>query len=529
MFLKKIQFLFVLVLFISNSLNAQDTYLVYLKNKTKEYSIDKPEQFLSKKSIDRRIKNNIKITEKDLPVNTQYIKQIKATGVEIIGSSRWLNCVFIKNNKKSIQEIDQFSFVQKVEKYHGLKAKPEKISNRTLNYGDATVQTEMLKGDVIHNLGYTGSGVVIAIFDDGFYQVDNIGAFSHLYSNSKVLSTHNYCGYEFNTVYDAGSHGTSVLSCMAANETGEMIGTAPDASYRLFLAWNASSTADDEIGWVLSAEEADVLGVDIIQSSLYFTAGEAPGEDSYTYEDMDGQTALSTQAAQSAYEAGIVVLNCAGNLRAESWHYIGAPADAEGVLAVGAVDGSEDLAYFSSAGPSFDGRIKPDITAMGYECYVINTNGNTEAAYGTSFSTPITSGLVACLIQAFPSATAEEIRTAIVESADRYNNPDNDYGYGIPDFEIAYNNLLASKTEEIKQSDSSFSIYPNPFSDFINISASSVIKNITIYDVSGRAILCKMVNNSDKYVLDINKLGKAFYYIKVECENDTYIQKIIRE
>ena len=269
------------------------------------------------------------------------------------------------------------------------------------NYGNASNQIEMLKGEVLHQNNFTGEGMQIAILDAGFPNVDNFAAFKHIQDNNQILG-----GYDFvqrnEDFYTGYSHGMSVLSTIAGFLENEFVGTAPDAEFYLFITEDYDNeTPLEESLWVEAAEKADSLGVDVINTSLGYTTFDNPNYN-YTYNDMDGKTTFISRGAEIAFSRGLLLVNAAGNEGDTLWHYISAPADAESVLSIGAVNAVGTIAPFSSYGPTSDGSIKPDVCAQGSECIHYKCSGNIATSNGTSFASPILAGVITCLWQAFP-------------------------------------------------------------------------------------------------------------------------------
>ena len=309
------------------------------------------------------------------------------------------------------------------------------------HYGRAYHQADMLGTTELHNAGYRGQGMTIAVLDAGFPAVNSISAFSHLFQNNSIKGTFDFVLKQEN-VYGANSHGTAVLSTMAAYEPGKMIGTAYEANYLLLRTEDAATEHNiEEINWLLAAEYADSAGADVINSSLGYSTFDAPSR-SYTYTEMDGNTALVAKAADIAAAVGILVVTSAGNEGNSSWRYISSPADADSVLSVGAVDSLGMKASFSSFGPSADGQIKPDVVAMGQQVYILTTAGNVAKSNGTSFSGPIVAGFAASLWQANPSRTNYEMVQLLRQSGSQAANPDNSLGYGIPNYSRTVTSLL---------------------------------------------------------------------------------------
>lgn len=423
-------------------------FRVILKDKgISSYSINNPGDFLSPKAIARRNKWNIPINETDLPISSDYIKQIENTGAIVIAKSKWLQTVTVNSSDIYIgDKIKELPFVkdvvmvgqairstQKTNKFsieNNLRDKAvfNKSDIDTTYYGYAWNNIKVNNGQTLHDQGFKGDGIDIADIDAGFFNITTNTSLD----NIKIKGAKSFI-YEDKNPY-VENHGIWVMSCMAANKSGYFVGTAPDANYWLLRTEVVSSEYPvEEDYWVAAIEFADSAGVDIVNSSLSYYHHDG-NTFQYKWEDMDGKTAMATQGANIAFEKGIFIVNCAGN--STSW--VGSPADSPNVLTVGAINKSGVIADFSSFGMTVDGRIKPDVVAMGaYPTAVISIYNNYEFRSGTSYSSPIICGLAACLWQAYPKLTNKQLLDIIRKSSDRYNNPVLPYGYGIPDMQKA--------------------------------------------------------------------------------------------
>ncbi|MEL6133168.1 MAG: S8 family serine peptidase, partial [Bacteroidota bacterium] len=292
--------------------------------------------------------------------------------------------------------------------------------------------------------GMTGKGVRVAVFDAGFPGTDTIEVFQKMREEDRLIATYDFVDND-PFVFHKSSHGTQVLSTIAAYLPGKMIGTAPDASFVLCRTENSGSERHvEEYNFLKAVEFADSVGVDIIHASLGYTAFD-PGEGDYTYEDMDGNTAITTKAVDMAAARGILVTISAGNEGSSKWHYIAAPCDADTVLCVGSVDKYTKHSRFSSYGPTYDGRIKPDVVALGTRTTLASPSGTLTAGNGTSYAGPLMAGFVACLKQAHPERSHTEIIQAVRLSGDQAWNPDSAYGYGVPNALVADEYLSSEK------------------------------------------------------------------------------------
>ena len=417
------------------------------------YSLEKPQRFLSQKSLERRGRQGLRVDSTDLPVCKQYTKQFHKNGTQVIGTSRWHNTVLVSSPDSLL--LENLSTLPIVKKSTCVFISPDSIESsgdirwnvhedfnrwdsvRNDPYGMARQQIEMLDGIFLHEMDFTGKGITIAVLDGGFQNYSRIPAFR----DTHILGTHDFIRSPDNKAiggFESIDHGTKVLSAMAARAPEVIIGTAPDASYWLLRCEDPLTEQPvEEDYWTMAAEMADSLGVDIINSSLGYYAYDN-GHGNYSLQDLDGKTAFISRSASMLAQKGMIHCNSAGNSGMGQWKKISVPADADNILTVGAIDRNKKLAAFSSIGPSQDGRIKPDVVAQGAPSVLISGRGTLIHDMGTSFSTPIICGLVACLWQALPQKTAMEIMDIVRKSSNHYEHPTNIFGYGIPNFRKAY-------------------------------------------------------------------------------------------
>ena len=434
----------------------QDTlkYRISLKDKAAtEYSLKKPEKYLSAKAIERRRKQNLPIDSTDLPVCRKYIDEIRKQGVKIVVTGKWDNFVTVScNDTTLIDRIATLPFVLSTEKVwiSPGAGKPSMATERdsVLNqptiqpdsiYGRAITQIQMSNGDKLHEAGFKGQGMTIAVIDAGFHNVDKITAMQ----NIRILGTKDFVNQQAD-IFAESSHGMSVLSCIGMNRPDIMTGTAPEASFWLLRSEDEySEHLVEQDYWSAAVEFADSVGVDVINTSLGYYSFDDKSKN-YKYRDLDGRHALMSRQASHIADKGMILVCSAGNSGAGSWKKITPPGDADNVLTVGAIDKRAVLATFSSVGNTADHRVKPDVVAVGVGSDVIRTDGNQGRANGTSFSSPIMCGMVTCLWQACPTLTAKEVIELVRRSGDRAGFPDNIYGYGVPDMWKAYNDYKSN-------------------------------------------------------------------------------------
>ena len=434
----------------------QDTlkYRISLKDKAAtEYSLKKPEKYLSAKAIERRRKQNLPIDSTDLPVCRKYIDEIRKQGVKIVVTGKWDNFVTVScNDTTLIDRIAALPFVLSTEKVwiSPGAGKPSMATERdsVLNqptihpdsiYGRAITQIQMSNGDKLHEAGFKGQGMTIAVIDAGFHNVDKITAMQ----NIRILGTKDFVNQQAD-IFAESSHGMSVLSCIGMNRPDIMTGTAPEASFWLLRSEDEySEHLVEQDYWSAAVEFADSVGVDVINTSLGYYSFDDKSKN-YKYRDLDGRHALMSRQASHIADKGMILVCSAGNSGAGSWKKITPPGDADNVLTVGAIDKRAVLATFSSVGNTADHRVKPDVVAVGVGSDVIRTDGNQGRANGTFFSSPIMCGMVTCLWQACPTLTAKEVIELVRRSGDRAGFPDNIYGYGVPDMWKAYNDYKSN-------------------------------------------------------------------------------------
>lgn len=441
--------LLILVLFATIVAVANPSYKYRIaltdKNAT-THSLKKPKKFLSKKAIDRRKKQNIPIDSTDLPVCDSYIRAIEKVGVKVVAKGKWNNFVTVAcSDTTLIDKIAKLPFVQSTQRVWILPKEQsadvlvrdslinEYNKNDSLYYGQATDQIEISKTNKLHEAGFRGEGLSIAVIDAGFHNLDSI----ELLQNINIAGMKDFV-YPQSNLYYENSHGTAVLSCMATNVPYTMVGTAPEASYWLLRSEDESSEhLVEQDYWAAAVEFADSVGVDVVNTSLGYHTFDDESQN-YTYAQLDGNQALMSKQASMLAQKGMILVCSAGNTGAGSWKKITSPGDANYNLTVGAIDSKGVLAPFSAIGNTADGRIKPDVVAVGRDATIVSSQGTITTANGTSFSSPILCGMVACLWQALPHLTAQEIIDVVRQSSDRATSPDNIYGYGIPDFWKAY-------------------------------------------------------------------------------------------
>lgn len=534
-------YLFLFLSITTAGFSQQDAWIYFNAKPNFQPFYDSPLQMLSQRALDRRTNQNIVLDFKDIPIESSYITQVKATaGITVKSKSKWLNAIHVRGSQASINTLAMLSFVNKIDfadkslNQAGKTAKTIKTNsaNKTKKikvnyaYGSSSNQILMLNGQSLHQANHTGSGKIIAIMDGGFPGVNTAQPFERLRNNNQILGGYDYVSRNIN-FYTGDSHGTSVLSTMGGYKENSLVGTAPDASYYLFITEdNTSENPLEESLWVEAAEKADSLGVDIINTSLGYFDFDNPAYN-HTYNDMNGTTAFMSRGAEIAFSRGMIVVASAGNSGGSYTDpHIAVPADAVSVLAVGAVNSAKNRASFSSIGPSFDGRTKPEVMAQGKDAVVSDALGNIVLADGTSFSGPIMAGMVASLWQAFPQKSNKQIRDMILKYSDNFLSPNNQYGYGIPNFGLALTNELSLASFSKDQ----FIMYPNPASDFISISLPVQFQEGTlfIYSLMGQKVSEHKITPQSA-IISLKSLEKGIYFYKMESDGFSKSGKIIKK
>ena len=545
--MRKLSFilLFLTISLFASAQIATDIYWVQFTDKDNSpYSIDNPEAYLSPRALQRRANLGIGIDEYDIPVNPQYLQAVADCGAELLNPSKWLNGVSVHvTDPAVIDAINALGFVEVVRNCPN-DPQAQEIKERWMAnemkavegsrgfrgyYGGAEAQATQLKVDVLHEQGFDGTGIVIAILDGGFIGAENHACFDNMREEGRLLGTRDFV-YGSNSVYSQSTHGTSCLSTMAAYVPNTMVGTAPKASYYLLHTEDVSNeNIVEEYNWVSGAEYADSLGVDVCTTSLGYIDFDDPQWD-HPFEHFDGHTAPMTIGSEIAASRGMICMNSASN-EGDGYCTLGIPADAEHILTVGSVNANGIRSDFSSVGPTYDGRIKPDVMAMGEGTYVASGDGGWWPYYngnGTSFATPVLAGAVACLRQARPYASVQEICDVIRQCSDRADNPDNHYGYGIPDFSQAVE--LLHVEEDSVQSNEIINVYPNPAQGDVHVALMVGAKaDLTVFDFMGRQLYTYGFNGLNHTSLEnyLNTLDSGIYFINAVSEHGNQTLKLV--
>lgn len=515
---------------------TQDAWIFFADKENVQQSIDNPITILSQAAIDRKTLHNTPIDERDVPVNENYITQIKnQLGITVFAKSKWMNCVYVKGTQSNIQNLLALPFVVSIE-YADKSLNFAPINNpvedkfaflnttKNFNYGFAANQIEMISGDYLHDEGYTGTGMIIAVLDSGFPGVGTQDGFAYVRDDGRILGTYDFVDRS-EIINNNSSHGTRTFSNIGGYIENQFVGTAPDASFYLFKTEDVTSeTPVEEAYWVEAIERADSLGVHVVNTSLGYRAYDNPAY-SHTYEDLDGQTTFAARGANHGFDKGLLLVTSAGNSGNGNFPWVGSPGDSPGMLTIGAVDADGIAAGFSSQGPTVDARIKPDVMAQGVAAYVINQDNDIVTNNGTSFSSPITAGAVACLWQAKPEYTNAQIMQLVRESAHLFNNPTDKMGYGIPNFQMALDILLTVENQTLEY----FSVYPNPVTESLNVEIplATTKTRAKLYNTLGVLVL-ETTLDQQKKTMDLSALQNGLYLLHLQTDNQNESFKIIK-
>lgn len=511
-------------------------YFVSFKDKNNNgFSISDPTKFLTKKSLDRRAKSGVVIGQDDLPVNANYVSQVRSLGVKTYFTSKWWNGVLVQADQSVIAAINALPFVLKTEFVAPgvlLLGGRKETELGTDASGSTTLQTDFqlqqLGMDKMQQEGYRGEGIAIAQFDSGWQGVNLTSPFQPLFNEGRVKGVFNFVR-NTNNVYSDDDHGTSVLSVMAAYVPGSFVGGTYKADYYLFQTEDdATEYRIEEYNWAFAAERADSLGVDVINSSLGYSTFDDPAM-SYTIFDLTGKKAVVSISARKAIEKGMVVVCSAGNEGNNNfWKFVATPADVDGVLAVGSITSVGNKSSFSSIGPTADQRLKPEVVALGSGTAVISATGSVSSASGTSLSSPLVASLAAGLLQAFPGKSSAEITKAIIQSGSLFTTPNNSLGYGIPNFVVAKSFLKYGVLED------DISIFPNPIKQTLNIllkAPSNGLVSVRIYNLLGQPLFQQSASvdwDTNPIQYDLSLLANGLYLLEVTSDKATLVRRILK-
>lgn len=519
--------LFIMLFFTFTSWAEVNRYLVFFTDKDgNTYDIQQPEEFLSDRALQRRSKQNISISINDLPVSDSYLNELSNL-VNVYFSTKWMNGVLVEMDESEIEEIGSLNFVDSVlyvakgsklsdSDSNGRKSGKFKSNASDYDGVESSGQNEFIGVDDMHNLGFHGEEMLIAIFDSGFDHVDQSSFYSHVFDEKLISGSRDFIRGSDN-VFQYDVHGSKVLSCISALKEGVYSGTAPESNIVLCVTEDIQSEyMIEEFNWLFAAEYADSIGVDVINSSVGYSYFD-DDRMNYTYEDLDGNTTVITRAADWAASKGMLVVCSNGNEGNNSWEYMNAPADADSVLSIGAATYDLERSNFSSFGPTSDGRIKPDVAALG-SWVKVALKEEISYANGTSFSSPMVAGLAAGLWQAYPQLSNIEVIEYIKMTASQSDSPDTLLGFGIANFIKAFNKVKLNESDVVEK----FIVFPNPVTNkrIIYFYTDSLVDeqkaNLSFHDLKGSYIQTEdlgIPKSNDLIEVDVSFLKPGSYIL----------------
>ena len=507
---------------------SQQEMIVYFKDKNSSTTLM---QHFSERSMQRRAINHVEFDEFDKLVSNEYLSEIQNFGT-IKNISRWLNAVTLTTFHSEQEIIQNCPFVSKIKVISQTSSKIEKpldLNAKAIDYGVAVTQAEQLNLACLHDNGFTGNGVYLAVIDAGFNNMDNINYFDSVYNSNRVVDVYNFIDNSEN-IYGLSQHGTAVASCIVGYKAApfEYAGTGVGVDLALYVTEDVSSETElEEFNLVTALERCDSVGVNIANISLGYVDFDDPSEN-HSYEDMNGSTTIAAIGVNVAFSKGILVVAAAGN---SGPSYLSTPCDADDGLCVGAVDANGFYANFSSVGPASDGAIKPNVSAMGRDSWVVDENGDVIQSSGTSFASPIIAGAAACLLQAHPTNTVQEIKSAIEQSAHQFDSPDEFLGYGIPDFCDA-NSILESLSLDELTHQNEIQLFQNPANDFISVKVTNKqeIENVdfTFTNLLGQNVELDVIEKNAKTItFNVSSLLNGVYFLNIELSESIITKEIV--
>jgi serine protease AprX len=535
-----------LIIFLLGSFGAQsqaNRYMVFFSEKdTASWSVENPSAFLSERAIERRNKQKIDVTAQDFPVNENYVDQLSNLGVDVYFRSKWFNAVLVQTDESKVANMMSLSFVSNVEyvapgtmlqREQQEVAIPENFNEPSSIFATSITQLKMLNADQMHNDGFQGEGMWVAVLDNGFKGVNQNSPFEHIYTNNKLMATRDFVGNTGN-VYQYGTHGTQVLSTIIAKYGQDMRGTAPEANVVLCITEASKEYRIEEYNWLLALEYVDSLGVDVVNSSLGYNTFDDPKMD-YSMSDLDGKTTVVARAANIAATKGMLLVVSAGNSGSTSslWPKVTSPGDAKDVLTVGSVNKDWSKTGFSSYGPTADGRIKPDVCAIGNPTTVVNDAGVIRGNTGTSFAAPLIAGFAACIWQSHPEWNNLEVMNEIRKSGRNMLVPDTLIGYGVPNY-LAISNSNSISIDQILKTN--LKVYPNPFTkdevsiDFLGADVDEYLI-VDLMDIKGKRIFHKRMTSRklpETLTIKFDEPNNGIYLLKIQTAKNTKTIKLVK-
>lgn len=528
---------------------AQYAFRINFKDKQGSPALSSPLVFLSQRALDRRAAQGISLDSTDQPVAPAYVNDVVATTTgKFHSASKWMNSIVILlTDSSKILTIQSKPYITGITYVGYFSTGLHKISGNTTEplqtptpagsasyYGAAYDQTVLVNGPYLHDRGYKGKGKLIALLDEGFFGVNTAPAFDSMIKAGRVLDTWNFV-YASGDVYSAYNHGTGCLSTTAGNLPGTYVGSAPEASYALYVTEYSFADYPVEMDDMAAAtERADSLGADIVSSSLGYNTFSGAFPD-LVHSDIDGKTTVAAKAANMASAKGMLFVITAGNEGGNTWNSILTPGDADSALTVGNVNNAKDPASNSGYGPNAAGRIKPDVCMKGNPASVMFTSATPGSSSGTSFATPQLAGWAACLWQSNPGSTPYQVREAIRKSAHMYTTPGNHIGYGVPDFYRASELLNVKQVPETISTDNWVNVAPNPTTQTLQIELlmnASAPVSLTVIDASGKEIYTDTRNTKtgkQNIAITIPGISKGVYFLKAITGDKQRVVRFIQQ
>jgi len=524
-----------------SSQKLSNYYLELTDKNGSPYSLDRPLEFLSQRCLDRMARNNVSLDYSSLPVSENYLADIRISNAKVLFYSRWQNSVtisstdsnwLVNNPKTYIKSTLRLRVIDKRGKNDSFKKEP--VIRYYPDYGEAYNQVQIHHGGYIHSLGFQGQGKLVAVIDGGFQFVDQSPALKHLFLTKKLIGVRDIWSTNSDTLYKLNNHGAYVLGTMAGILPKKYLGSAVDAEYLIIRSERTDFERKiEEAAWISAIEYADSMGADLVNSSLGYTEFDDSFEN-YTFSDLNSYTSISSRQASMMLNHGMLLVNSAGNSGRSSFKYIGAPADATGILSVGSINLNTLLRTgFSSFGFVRNGIVKPEVMSMGAGTAMPALNSD-QVVYnsGTSFSSPLLAGLITSLWSAFPNQSAANIRDAIIKSSDRYISPNEQYGYGIPDMIIAYNILKTNVPFDIN--DIQLKLFPIPTNSLLNITGylreSDQWYTINIHNSQGKLLYTyyqTMLDRKIVHKVDVSAFYQGTYIVSITTNSQHQSQRFL--
>lgn len=520
------------IAFTANNIAQEQQYRIWFNDKPESvHSVDEPEKFLSEQAIAHREKQNIPIDSTDLPIDPVRLKKLSELGARILTTSKWLNTASIAlTDTADLSAIASLSFVKKyeslgvaVQPVSNLKKRQKQIESESENpYGDAALQIEVHNGDELHRAGFTGKGMTIAIIDGGFFNADRNPKFDQ----NKIVGNHDFIDKKMDFTH-GDTHGSSVPIDHVGQRQFRLYRYSPRCSilalafgrYRYGISGRRRLLGGGSRICRQHRSRCDNLFSRLLRIRR-FPVQPHMGQ-------LDGKSAFISQAAAMGVQKGLLIVVSAGNEGGNNWGKITFPGDVDGVLTVGAVSPNLKPAYFSGRGFTADGRIKPDIMGIGVTAATITSEGNTAWKDGTSFSAPIIAGLTACLRQALPDLSAQEIVGLIKNNSSQSLTPDSVMGYGIPDFYAAYRQ--GTGIEPSLKEDIPLQIIDREGIPVIKIKRLPIGEtSITLHIYTLEGVIIQEYNVSENSETPLYTLKKGIYILAARCQSNYWTQKIQR-